>query len=535
MVGVDKERVDEVVVAGRTCYMYVPQSNRVGNFLTLTPMVMVFGDKPYDAKSVLEIAHRNGFAEIAQRDGICILFVNPLSSWTSEEDKAAADELFAAFFDIYCSKPSIKFEQGVGIKTNKETGEQTKVYPGSLHGVQLFGYKSGADYIAANYLRPMTCNTSYSETDYAGVVAPPSGVCLLAPSFIPLNSEDGPVIPMAVVDGPENVYEAVASYQKDICTQKVVNGLNENVVVDLYDEVVSKYYYSQGQFRISPKYQQNGIIEINDTKIVSTGKAVELYEYIPSDVDINKKGSVPALLWFHGFGGEAEAMLSWSEWPIVGKENGFMVISVDQHVGFTAAECVEAFEQVLAEYEFIDQSRLYVSGFSMGSAKTWEIALNDPKRFAAIVPCALGVFGRSETIPAKVAEGGILPVFYLAGGNSAMERGASANTQTAMGYMFELNNIGPYSYDATKGEWGATPSSTTVIGYVDEADYILDPAQKQQTLIIDEFKSQDGNAYTWFALNLYKPHTLTNNDAHIVWDYIKNFSRAEDGTLVINN
>ena len=40
---------------------------------------------------------------------------------------------------------------------------------------------------------------------------------------------------------------------------------------------------------------------------------------------------MPLLMWFHGGGGEAEAMVSWTEWPLVAKENGFMVVSFDQH------------------------------------------------------------------------------------------------------------------------------------------------------------------------------------------------------------
>lgn len=533
MVGVSKERVDEITLAGRSCFMYVPESNRVGRFLALTPMIMVFGDEKFDANSVLSAAETYGCKEIAQRDGVCVLFVNPTTTW---EEETQANELFASFFDIYSSKPSVKFTDGVGSITNAETQVSRVVYPGSLHGVQLFGFGSGADFIAENYLKPMTCNTSYAETDYAGVVAPPSGVALFYPTKLSVNTEDGSIIPMAIVDGPENSSEVAASYQRNIGISRVVNNaaLDKELVIKLYDEIVSKYYYSQGQLRVSPKYTVNGIVEINDTKTVSSGKSVELYEYIPQDIDISAESSVPVLLWFHGFGGEGEAMLSWSDWPLIAKENGFMVISVDQHVSITAEEVMEAFEQVLNEYPFIDQSRMYISGFSMGSAKTWDIGLKNYKRFAAIVPCALGVFGENEEIANKVKDGGILPVFYLAGGNSPFERGSSAYTQIALKYAFALNEIGDYSYDETKGEWGVTPDSTTYIAYNDDADLVLDPAAQKQALIIDEFKSKNGNAYTWFALNLYKPHTLTNNDAHIVWNYISKFSRAQDGTLIVS-
>ena len=67
MVGNDTARIDEITLADRTCYMYVPESNRVGNFLTLTPIVVVFGDEAFTAQTALETAENGGFAELAER------------------------------------------------------------------------------------------------------------------------------------------------------------------------------------------------------------------------------------------------------------------------------------------------------------------------------------------------------------------------------------------------------------------------------------------------------------------------------------
>ena len=146
MVGNSQERVDEITVAGRTCYMYVPESNRVGNFLGLTPMIMVLGDTAFTKESALKTAQNDGFAEIAARDGICILFVNPLESWDSQMDQEAAAELFADFYQVYSSSPGLEFKNGVAEKViNEETGETRNVYPGSIHGVQLFGDGKDAD------------------------------------------------------------------------------------------------------------------------------------------------------------------------------------------------------------------------------------------------------------------------------------------------------------------------------------------------------------------------------------------------------
>jgi len=317
-------------------------------------------------------------------------------------------------------------------------------------------------------------------------------------------------------------------------TQSDLVGFDAKLVRSLYEDVTSKYYYSQGQFRISPKYAANGIVELNATKTVSTGKAIEYYTYIPEDLDLSVEGSAPLMLWFHGMGGEAEAMMSWSEWPEIAKKDGLIVVSVDQHDLFTGEEVAELLDFILAESPYIDTSRIYASGFSMGSAKTWELGIQNWRRFAGIVPCALGVFGVDESYTNAIQEGGILPVFYLAGGQSPFELGSAAFTQNALGLIWPLNNLGEYSYDETLGQWGVTSSTTLRMPYRDDSDMVLEEAGRQQVLSIDSFESADGNTYTWLAVNENKPHTVTNNDAHVAWEYIKKFSRNADGTIAID-
>ena len=335
-------------------------------------------------------------------------------------------------------------------------------------------------------------------------------MALFAPSTLTENAGSY-VIPMAVVNGPANAEAVAKSYNVGAGVCKVIDdsavqGFEAELVVELYDEVVDRYYYSQGEFREFPQYEQNGIIEVNGAKTVGSGSTIEYYEYIPDDLDLTKADSVPLFMWFHGIGGEAEAMLSWTEWPLVGKENGFIVIGVDQHTSFTADEIMELLDQILAESPYIDESRLFVGGFSMGSDKTWQVGLNNWQRFAGIMPNALGLFSGSDALEAATKDGGILPVFYIAGGLSAMELGSSAMTQTALQYVWQLNEIGDYSYDEAY-EWGEPAYSTLSYAYEFGSNYILDEAGRDQKMVIDAFESADGNVYTWLAVNKNRgPH-----------------------------
>ena len=536
-VGNPAERVDEITVAGRTCYMFVPQSERIGRFLALTPILVVYGDEAYTAETALAAAHDFGFADIAAREGICVLFANPLEAWDSEADAAAAPDFFAGIYKTYSSLPTLNFVEGVAEKkVNEESDETVKVYPGSLHGLQFFGEGKGADYVAANYLKPNTFGSNYSTQVFEGLSGIPSGVALFSPSKL-MENADTSVIPLAIVNGPENAQAVADSFNKDVGVSLVirngVKGFDKAAVARVYDAVVDVYYYSQGQFRFFTHYNQNGVKEDNDWITLEDGTAMEYYFYYPETADLTKEDSLPILFWMHGFGGEGEAMLSWSEWPLIGGEEGFGVVSLDQHTQFDGGVLNNMVEKFIAEHPFVDETRLYLGGFSFGSMHTWQMAVANPTRYAAIVPDAGGWMGATEESVAAVPTDVILPTFYIAGGKSPMELPSSEMTQAALAALWKLNGLGEYTYDVALGEWGQPASEVYSVPFKDHSDNVLPDDQRQQHFCISSFVSPDGNTYTYLSIERDKPHTITNNDAHIVWEYIKDFVRNSDGTISV--
>ena len=566
MVGNAEERVDELELAGRTCYMYVPASNRVGNFLGFAPMFMVLGDEPFTADSVLETAHEKGFSTLAERDGICMLFVNPIESWDSEADDAAQEDLMMAYWNTYASMPSLEFVDGRAIRTitlpeeESETVEEgaegeteeaepaepqtmeVTVYPGSLHGVQFYGEGKGADFIARNWLKmnPFVANYGPQE-GFAGLV-PPAGVALFNPTTLTVNPEDGPEIPLAIVNGPENAQEVADSYNRGSVSYKLVRkpeaeGFDADLVVSLYDDIVSRYHFAQVAFRRSPQYTINGITEVNGRKEVSTGNAPEYYFYVPEGLEEKEDGSVPLFMYFHGGGGEGEAMLAWTEWPQVAKEKGFAVLSVDQHYAYTSDEIIELLDQILEENPWINKGKIYAGGFSMGGGKTWNLAVKYPDRLAGIVPTAAGwmsegAAGWGTPLDMEIVkEGVVLPTFYIGGGASFLPEFPGAeptNVNSVIAALWKMNNLGDYEFDESSGSvWGAVPYST-------EAQENYDNVGTIQQLVIDSFMSPDGNIYTCLATDRNMPHNQSGKNAHVAWEFISRFSRAEDGSIVID-
>ncbi len=542
MVGTTEERVDELELAGRTCFMYVPASNRIGNFLGYAPMFMVLGDEPYTAETVLATAHEKGFTALAERDGICMLFVNPIEAWGSEKDDAAADDLMAAYWATYASMPGLVFENGKAIRKNAETGEETIVYPGSLHASQFYGEGKGADFIARNWLKNNAFSANYGPQEGFTGVMPPCGVALFNPSVLNVNAEDGPEIPLAIVNGPANAQEVADSYNRGTVCYKLVRapqaaGFDAKLVVSLYDEVINRYHFAQVAFRPSPQYTINGIVEINGSRKVSTGSELEFYEYIPENLDLTKEGSIPLVMYFHGGGGEGEAMLHWTDWPWVAKEKGFVVLSVDQHYNYTSDEVIELLDILVAENPWIDTTRVYATGFSMGGGKTWNLAIKYPERLAGAIPTAAGWMSEGEggwgqpMDKSIVKEGVILPTFYIGGGVSFLPEFPAAeptNVNSVIEALWKMNNLGDYAFDEASGsKWGVAPDETEAQDNYDNVGVI-------QQLVIDKFVSPDGNVYTCLATDRNMAHNQSPKNAHVAWEFISQFSRGADGAIIIN-
>ncbi|HPJ02453.1 MAG TPA: hypothetical protein PKU80_06410 [Candidatus Limiplasma sp.] len=535
MVGNAVERIDELTLEGHTCYMYVPASNRVGTMLAFAPMMMVFGDEAYTAESALATAHDKGFSAIAERDGACILFVNPLESWDSEADALNAQALYLSFYTIYSSNPLLVFENGTATKVNAETGEESTVYPGSLFGVQLIGEGKGADFIAANYLKSLPFVTNYGPQEGLAGEAPVCGVALFSPTAVPMKAEDGVALPLAIVNGPADADAVAASYSDSmvecmVATNADVDGFDADLLLTVYDTVVNKYHFAITMYYESPQYTINGIIDVNGKTTLSSGKVMESYAYLPEGLSYGEEHSIPLVLYFHGWGGEGEAMLSWTNWPQVGKDNGFVVISVDQHGDSTSDETIEWLGMLLEKYSFLDPSRVYATGFSMGSSKSWNLGLKNATTFAGIMPTSLGVFPEGETdLMTYVQDGVILPVFYIGGGLSPLPElpAAEANiVNNSFAVVWQMNSLGDYAFDeATGSRWGVNADSQRIIPSRDK--------NTEQVLVVDSFASADGNTYTWLSVNLNLAHDSCRNDSAVMWSYMSQFSRNADGTLSI--
>ena len=133
-------------------------------------------------------------------------------------------------------------------------------------------------------------------------------------------------------------------------------------------------------------------------------RGMQYCEYLPLDFDKNKK--YPVIFFLHGAGErgqDKEKLLVMGPMQAIarGENIPFIVIS-PKCVDNIWYDHFETLDSLFCEYlanPFVDTSRVYMSGASMGGYGTWGFAMSHADRLAAIVPiCGGGVVWNVGTL-----------------------------------------------------------------------------------------------------------------------------------------
>ena len=126
--------------------------------------------------------------------------------------------------------------------------------------------------------------------------------------------------------------------------------------------------------------------------------------------DFNSEKRYPVLLFLHGAGTKGSDINKLYKnvfFPLTDAHPDFPFVTVaplcETNSWFDVWERVQALVRDVAEWSFVDRSRIYAMGASMGGYATWQIAMSMPRYFAAIVPiCGGGMYwnaGRLVHVP----------------------------------------------------------------------------------------------------------------------------------------
>lgn len=472
-------------------YLYTP--SKIQPVGPSTPVILYYGEGALSAQDVKEKLVSTGLDAIAREENCSVLFVNPMEEEWSEKD---AEAYLYGLVDL--------FSEDTGSQNGKnEAGDKII---GTNQRIYVIAEGAGADF-TVEYLAKETMKKFNVFMDFYYV---PAGVMLFGTDKDQVDCEMGM---QAVIEEDQITKEAVLENWETVISKvrRQTSGTTEKSY-----EMLPVYDYEEEGF------------EVNKESTEINGSSLEWYEYIPDNVDMSEEGTIPLVFTFHGGGNHAEYQANASEWPLVGKENGFIVVAVNQHVERTADDIVELLKILEEKYPAIDTTRIYASGFSMGAIKSWDLGTQYPELFAGIAPMD------AVEDPEVEVKDVMIPTYYLAGEEDGLlvfphqvafgGDGGEGNGDYILQHIFEMNDAEYPGYDESKNEfWGMQFSKTRKV------------LTKNSNHVITEnyVVSADGNTYTVLGTVSNQAHAVLAGSSYAAWDFLKHFSRNADGTINI--
>ena len=506
---------------GATYFAYVPTCADYGGRATSSPILIVYGDEAYTAETAKTAAIDTGLAQIADIEKTPVIFVNPLGETWTEADAAS----YPAIRDMYTDSSYGDFTDEGKSVVNEDNGVAAGLYPGYCSRMYVFAEGAGADF-AYKYLAP---GIEARGQFFGTAVWKPASLLLMNPSSeetVDIEANTDRDVPVYVVNGSDALVASFADTNAEdltvSVTSSVTDGFDKDVLLTAYNSLMEHWYTRDfaGQITLLPMYDaaSMGFVETRVDLDVD-GETLTYYEYLPETV--GAAGESPIVFLFHGSGSTAEALVWTGGWLQTAKEDGVVLVSFDDYYTFSDEQLFGAIQDYVDANAFVDTSRIYLSGFSMGSRRTFALGSTYTDYFAGQLN--MNLFSGVNAEPT----GTIMPIFLTAGANShlaGMEY-PSADNIDALDYVLKVNGVTSDLDFDDQYTWGL------------EADKVTEypsPDMEGAVVEVSEFAAKDGNVYTAFASNVNCVHEPIFTATQVGWDFIKQFSRNEDGSIAIN-
>lgn len=502
---------------------YVPDNDldgQVNNYGFRAPLLLVFEENKQSMEQAVRFARESGLARIAARYDTSVLFIWP----KADGGWAAADEsLYAAVIS------EIKMIQVYrdGIVENYDFfARQFKGYfvRGAIFRADIYSFGASADYVATHLLKAQQGEYLWGP----GEITP--AMCSMERLSVTPQVERKDIAVLSVgnsaeinraFDGCEHLLiKDKADYERD------------------FDGFVKQFKMWCGKIELEPDFDALGMKEDAGSVVVQTSPdnrgvfkdqpthKVGYFAYYNKGLFDN--GPAPLVVGFHG-GGDSSMYLTYvAGWWEVAHRYGFLFVSVENHMDVPAAEAAQLIEALKTRYP-VDVHRIYATGFSMGSGKSWDLFQQFPRMFAGIMP-ASALFPVYKTFYGEqVPESQLnldvpLPVFYSGGEMSHLpELPFQAPTcLERVQYVARVNRL-VKKFDVAfdrQQEW-----DDPIWGEKgDRVEKIFDPS-RGSTLTVHYFNSEDGVCRTAFASVSGQIHECRHHSCENAWKFISQFRR----------
>lgn len=502
---------------------FVPANDidgQTNNYGFRAPLLLVFEEKRQSMEEAIEFANKSGLAAVAASFDSSVLFIYPTceGGW-----KEADEELYASVIAEIKMNPS--YADGIIEIRNFFTGESGGYFVrGAIFRTDIYSFGESADYVAKNLLKTLQGEYLWGP----GEITP--AMC----------SMEG----LSVVPEPERKDIAILSVGNSDEVNAGFEGC-ENLLIKAqadyindYKTFVRKYKMWCGNMEIEPDFEALGMTEEAGIALVKTSPENRMLQGTPEhkvgyfayyNNDIFDNGPVPMVIGFHGHGDSSMFLTFVSGWWEVTHKYGFLFVSLDNHQFVPASEVVQVIEHLKQRYN-IDDKRIYATGFSMGSGKTWNMIEQYPEVFAGFAPASAlfpprGGFGSSPD-GVKINETVSVPIFYSGGEDSFLAE-LPCQAQSAVEriqYSAKLNklkkNFDHISHD-NKDNW-----EDPIWGVPGERVEKLYDEARDSTLTIHYYDSEDGVCRTALASISGQVHEFRRHTCENAWKFISQFKKA---------
>lgn len=501
---------------------YIPANDLDGgtiNYGFRAPLLLVFEENRQSGDEAVAFARTSGLADIAAAADSAVLFIYPTDEGGWEH---ATEELYAAV--IAEVKMDSRYSDGIAALTNFFTREFMGYFiRGAVFRADIYSFGRSADYVAGNLLKTLRGEYLWGP----GEITP--AMCSMQNlSVIPKPERRD--IGIISVGNSKEVNEALGDCKNLLIKSK------PDYRAD-YKTFVRKFKMWCGNMDPEPDLEAMGMREETGSTIVKTSPdhrgefrdtpehKVGYFAYYNSD--LFDRGPAPLVLGFHGGGDSALFFTFVSGWYDVAHRHNFLFVPIENHQNVTATEAVEVIEHLKKRYN-IDEHRIYATGFSMGSGKTWDMFQEYPQIFAGLAP-ASALFPMKDN-PFSPSLGDRLnrtvpvPIFYSGGENSHLpELPCQAGSGLErIQYAAQVNRLkAKFDVDYEERENWADP----IWGDPgDRTEKIYDQS-RDSYLTIHYYDSEDGVCRTAFASISGQGHEFRRHTCEQAWKFISQFTR----------
>ena len=504
--------------------VYVPDNDLDGqtnNYGFRAPLLLVFEEEKQSMESAVNFAKSTGLSKIASSVDSSVLFIHP----TSEKGWEGADEsLYAELISEVKMIPVYK--DGIVENFNFFTQKFEGFFPrGAIFRADIYSYGKSADYVAKYLLKTLQGQYLWGP----GEITP--AMCSMENLSVIPNVQRKDIAILSVGNSSE-VNSAFAGCENILIKEKAEYEKD-------YYSFVKKFKMWCGKIEFEPDFPALGMTEDVGSVLVKTSPDNEFVPGKPKEHKVGyfayynnglfDHGPVPLVFGCHG-GGDSSMYLTFvAGWWEIAKKYNFLFVSVENHQFVTATEVVEVIEGLKKRYN-IDERRIYATGFSMGSGKTWDLYQEYPEVFAGIMP-ASALFPVYTTFFGKPVDKEKLnmtvpvPVFYSGGEKSHLpELPFQADSSLErVKYVAKVQKLKKKFDDVSfeeKENWEdpiwAVPG--------DRIEKVRDES-RDAVLTIHYYDSEDGVCRTAFASVDNQIHECRKHSVETAWKFISKFKK----------